>query len=49
VMAVIIEGNAVPADCNQVKHWGYGLTGDLNGDCRVKFDDFAILASRWLQ
>ena len=25
------------------------LTGDLNGDCRVDFKDFAIFASQWLQ
>ena len=26
-----------------------GLTGDLTGDCRVDFEDFAILANQWLQ
>jgi hypothetical protein len=26
-----------------------GLTGDLTGDCRVDFEDFAVLANQWLQ
>ncbi len=27
---------------------GFTLSGDLNGDCRVDLDDFAILAENWL-
>jgi subtilase family serine protease len=27
---------------------GFTLSGDLNGDCRVDMDDFAILAENWL-
>jgi subtilase family serine protease len=27
---------------------GFTLAGDLNGDCIVNFDDFAILAENWL-
>ena len=36
-----------PKDCADVKARGMTLPGDLNGDCQVDFDDFAILASQW--
>jgi len=25
------------------------VAGDINGDCKVDFTDFVILAARWLQ
>ena len=25
------------------------IAGDLDGNCRVDFDDFAVLASEWLE
>jgi GH35 family endo-1,4-beta-xylanase len=37
-----------PADCTEVHTFGYSLAGDLNGDCRVNFADFTILADYWL-
>ncbi|MBN1392718.1 MAG: endo-1,4-beta-xylanase [Sedimentisphaerales bacterium] len=37
-----------PADCNQVQAFGYALPSDLNGDCKVTFVDFAVLAGHWL-
>lgn len=36
-----------PKNCADVKARGMTLPGDLNGDCQVDFDDFAILASQW--
>jgi hypothetical protein len=36
-----------PRDCAEVKARGLTLPGDLNGDCKVDLDDFAILASQW--
>lgn len=38
-----------PADCTEVKTQGYGLKTDFSGDCRVNFEDFAIMAERWLK
>jgi len=36
-----------PKDCAEVKARGLTLPGDLNGDCQVDFEDYAILASQW--
>jgi len=36
-----------PKDCADVKARGMTLPGDLNGDCQVDLEDFAILASQW--
>ena len=36
-----------PNNCAEVMARGMTLPGDLNGDCQVDFDDFAILASQW--
>jgi len=36
-----------PKDCADVMSRGLTLPGDLNGDCKVDLDDFAILASQW--
>jgi endo-1,4-beta-xylanase len=43
-----MDGLVEPADCNQVQAFGYALPSDLNGDCKVTFADFAVLAGRWL-
>ena len=37
------------ADCNSVQADGYGLEGDLNGDCYVDLQDLALMADYWLQ
>ncbi len=37
------------ADCAGVQAGGYGLEGDLNGDCYVDILDLAIMADYWLQ
>ncbi len=36
-----------PKNCAEVMARGLTLAGDLNGDCQVDFEDFAILASQW--
>jgi len=36
-----------PKDCAEVMARGLTLPGDLNGDCQVDLEDFAILASQW--
>jgi hypothetical protein len=36
-----------PKNCADVMARGMTLPGDLNGDCQVDLDDFAILASQW--
>jgi Concanavalin A-like lectin/glucanases superfamily len=36
-----------PNNCADVIARGMTLPGDLNGDCQVDLDDFAILASQW--
>ena len=36
-------------DCQQVWDDGYGKAADLNNDCHVDFNDFAMLASQWMQ
>ena len=39
----------VPAACLSVHQLGYTLSGDVNNDCDVKFDDFAGFAAAWMQ
>jgi hypothetical protein len=36
-----------PKDCAEIKARGMTLAGDLNGDCQVDLEDYAILASQW--
>ncbi len=33
--------------CEKVQQGGYTLPGDLNGDCSVDFEDFALAAIQW--
>jgi GH35 family endo-1,4-beta-xylanase len=37
-----------PADCCDVRLFGYKLPSDLNGDCYVDYSDLAIIALYWL-
>ena len=37
------------SDCNNVWDNGFGLSPDLNEDCRVDMQDFAIMALDWAQ
>ena len=39
----------VPTTCWDAMKAGYNLKNDLNSDCFVDFEDFALLASDWLQ
>jgi hypothetical protein len=39
----------IPAGCASVHQLGYTLAGDINNDCHVTLDDFAALASTYLQ
>ncbi|HBR19001.1 MAG: hypothetical protein A2Y13_00670 [Planctomycetes bacterium GWC2_45_44] len=34
-------------DCGQAIGFGYGLAGDVNGDCYVNFEDYADFARTW--
>ena len=36
-----------PTTCEQAKQMGYEQAGDLDGDCRVNLNDFAIFAAEW--
>ncbi len=36
-------------DCQQVWDDGYGKAADINNDCHVDLEDFAKLASQWMQ
>jgi hypothetical protein len=36
-------------NCQEYIDCGYGLPADLNRDCKINFDDFAIFASNWLK
>ena len=40
---------AGPQTCTDALNWGYFVPGDLNSDCRVKIDDFQIMATNWLK
>ncbi|UCF16500.1 MAG: hypothetical protein JSW59_03390 [Phycisphaerales bacterium] len=40
---------AVVLDGPQVAYCRTRLPGDINGDCKVDFDDFALMASNWLE
>jgi beta propeller repeat protein len=42
IYAVVLDGSEV-ARCTS------RITGDINGDCKIDFADFAIMASRWLE
>ncbi|MBN2377304.1 MAG: metallophosphoesterase [Sedimentisphaerales bacterium] len=37
-----------PADCDDAIEKGYSLVQDLNNDCKVNFEDFAIFSLGWL-
>ena len=36
-------------DCNEVWQYEYGLSTDVNRNCRVDLPDFALLALDWLK
>jgi hypothetical protein len=38
-----------PSSCTETINRGLNLQGDLNGDCKVDFHDYAIFASQWLK
>jgi hypothetical protein len=42
-------GNAVIANCADVVHYGFALTEDLNGDCKVDFRDLKMAVEDWVQ
>jgi hypothetical protein len=42
VVVFILTGAALGADCH------YAVWGDIDGDCKVDFNDFAMLAANWL-
>ena len=42
IYAVVLEGPVV-ARCES------RISGDVNGDCKIDFEDFAIMASHWLE
>jgi len=37
------------ADCYDVKAYGFGLAGDITGDCYVDFEDLKLFAEDWLK
>lgn len=45
IRAVPLTG---PDNCIEARQAGYGIDSDLNGDCKVDFKDFAIIAGQWL-
>ncbi len=42
IYAVVLDGPEV-AQCTS------RIAGDVNGDCKIDFEDFAIMASNWLE
>ena len=40
---------AVVLDGPEVARCASGTAGDVNGDCKIDFEDFAIMASQWLE
>jgi hypothetical protein len=42
VVVFILTGTAFGEDCH------YAVWGDIDGDCKVDFNDFAMLAANWL-
>ena len=40
---------AVVLDGPEVAWCAFGAAGDVNGDCKIDFEDFAIMASQWLE
>jgi len=38
-----------PINCADAIQQGYGIAGDLNGDCYVDLSDFSIFAGEWLK
>jgi len=42
IYAVILDGPEI-ALCTT------GMAGDVNGDCKIDFEDYAIMASQWLE
>ena len=40
---------AVVLDGPEVAWCAFGTAGDVNGDCKIDFEDFAIMASQWLE
>ena len=41
-------GYLQPANCDEVKQMGLLYGGDINEDCTIDMEDFAIMASQWL-
>ncbi len=42
-------GNPVISNCADVVNYGFGLVGDLNGDCRVDYRDLKLAVDDWVQ
>jgi hypothetical protein len=42
-------GTAAPGNCAQIWSRGYGMAMDLNHDCKIDFEDFAIMAANWMK
>ncbi len=42
IYAVVLDGPVVARCASRI-------SGDVNGDCKIDFADFAIMASRWLE
>ncbi|MHC4106412.1 MAG: hypothetical protein ACYSR9_15840 [Planctomycetota bacterium] len=40
---------AVALDGPEVALCTVGMAGDINGDCKIDFEDFAVMASQWLE
>ncbi len=40
---------AVVLDGPEVARCAFRIAGDVNGDCKIDFEDFAIMASHWLE
>lgn len=41
-------GEVIMNDCNDVYTYGLNYTGDLNGDCRVDYNDLTLIIDNWL-
>ena len=44
---LVLDG--CPENCLEVQDMNYGLSADLDNDCRVDFRDFALIAEKWSQ
>ncbi|HBG26442.1 MAG: hypothetical protein A2Y10_09990 [Planctomycetes bacterium GWF2_41_51] len=49
ITTIALNGSLIPQNCTQVQSFGYTLLSDLNGDCRVDYEDLSVISEYWLR